>query len=50
MQNAGLNHSKNTDEITAADKQALLKSLKGAKDNITKISNIWFGNHSNIQR
>ena len=31
MQNAGLNHSKNTDEITAADKQALLKSLKGAK-------------------
>ena len=31
MQNAGLTHSKNTDEITAADKQALLKSLKGAK-------------------
>ena len=31
MQNAGLGHSKNTDEITAADKQALLKSLKGAK-------------------
>ena len=31
MQNAGLNHSTNTDEITAADKQALLKSLKGAK-------------------
>ena len=31
MQNAGLSHSKNTDEITAADKQALLKSLKGAK-------------------
>ena len=31
MQNAGLRHSKNTDEITAADKQALLKSLKGAK-------------------
>ena len=31
MQNAGLSHSKNTDEITAADKQALLRSLKGAK-------------------
>ena len=31
MKNAGLSHSKNTDEITAADKQALLKSLKGAK-------------------
>ena len=31
MQNAGLNHSKNTDEVTAADKQALLKSLKSAK-------------------
>lgn len=28
MQNAGLSHSKNTDEVTAADKQALLKSLK----------------------
>ena len=31
MQNAGLSHSKTSDEITAADKQALLKSLKGAK-------------------
>ena len=31
MQNAGLSHSNNSDEITAADKQALLKSLKGAK-------------------
>ena len=31
MQNAGLSHSKNTDEITASDKQALLKSLKGSK-------------------
>ena len=31
MKNAGLSHSKNTDEVTAADKQALLKSLKGAK-------------------
>ena len=31
MQNAGLSHAKNTDEVTAADKQALLKSLKSAK-------------------
>jgi translation initiation factor IF-2 len=31
MQNAGLSHSKDTDEVTAADKQALLKSLKSAK-------------------
>ena len=31
MQNAGLSHSKNTDEVTAADKHALLKSLKSAK-------------------
>ena len=31
MQNAGLNHSKSSDEITASDKQALLKSLKGSK-------------------
>ena len=31
MQNAGLSHSNNSDEITAADKQALLKSLKGSK-------------------
>ncbi len=31
MQNAGLSHSKNTDEVTAADKQALLKSLKSSK-------------------
>ena len=31
MQNAGLSHSKNTDEVTAADKQALLKSLKSVK-------------------
>ena len=31
MQNAGLSHSKSSDEITAADKQALLKSLKGAR-------------------
>ncbi len=31
MQNAGLSHSKNTDEVTAADKQALLKFLKSAK-------------------
>ena len=31
MKNAGLSHSTSTDEITASDKQALLKSLKGAK-------------------
>ena len=31
MQNAGLNHKKNSDEVTASDKQALLKFLKGAK-------------------
>ncbi len=31
MKNAGLSHSKSSDEITASDKQALLKSLKGAK-------------------
>jgi translation initiation factor IF-2 len=37
MQNAGLSHSKNTDEITAADKQALLKSLKGAKSTSPKL-------------
>ena len=30
MQKAGLSHSKVSDEITPADKQALLKSLKGA--------------------
>ena len=29
MQKAGLSHSKGSDEITPADKQALLKSLKG---------------------
>ncbi len=31
MQNAGLSHTKSSDEITASDKQALLKSLKGSK-------------------
>jgi translation initiation factor IF-2 len=31
MKTAGLSHSKNTDEITASDKQALLRSLKGGK-------------------
>jgi translation initiation factor IF-2 len=36
MQNAGLSHSKNTDEVTAADKQALLKSLKSAKTTPSK--------------
>jgi len=30
MQKAGLSHSKGSDEITPSDKQALLKSLKGA--------------------
>ena len=35
MKNAGLTHSKNTDEITASDKQALLRSLKGAKSSST---------------
>ncbi len=31
MQKAGLSHSKDSDEITPSDKQALLKSLKGTK-------------------
>ena len=31
MKNAGLSHSKSSDEITASDKQALLRSLKGGK-------------------
>ena len=31
MQKAGLEHSKSSDEVTAFDKQALLKSLKGSK-------------------
>ena len=31
MQNAGLKHSSSSDEITASDKQALLRSLKGGK-------------------
>jgi translation initiation factor IF-2 len=31
MQKAGLKHSKGSDEVTASDKQALLKSLKGSK-------------------
>ena len=31
MKTAGLSHSKNTDEITASDKQALLRSLKGGQ-------------------
>ena len=31
MKNAGLSHSKSTDEITPSDKQALLRSLKGGK-------------------
>ena len=31
MQKAGLSHKKNSDEVTASDKQALLKFLKGSK-------------------
>ena len=31
MQKAGLSHSRGSDEVTASDKQALLKFLKGAK-------------------
>ena len=31
MQKAGLKHLKSSDEVTASDKQALLKSLKGSK-------------------
>ncbi len=31
MQKAGLSHTKDTDEVTPSDKQALLKFLKGAK-------------------
>ena len=38
MQNAGLSHSKNTDEVTAADKQALLKSLKGSKSSSKSVT------------
>ena len=36
MQKAGLSHSKESDEITTADKQALLKFLKGAKSASSK--------------
>ena len=36
MQKAGLSHSKESDEITPADKQALLKFLKGAKSASSK--------------
>tara|TARA_X000001036_G_scaffold356500_1_gene338580 strand:- start:2203 stop:4470 length:2268 start_codon:yes stop_codon:yes gene_type:complete len=36
MQKAGLNHSKDSDEITPADKQALLRFLKGAKTSTSK--------------
>ena len=31
MQKAGLNHSSESDEVTASDKQALLRFLKGTK-------------------
>ena len=36
MQNAGLSHSKSSDEITPSDKQALLKFLKGNKSSQSK--------------
>ena len=36
MQNAGLKHSSSSDEITASDKQALLRSLKGGKAPVSK--------------
>ena len=36
MQKAGLSHSKSSDEITPADKQALLKFLKGSKSTSSK--------------
>ena len=36
MQKAGLSHSKGSDEITTSDKQALLKSLKGASKSKSK--------------
>ena len=36
MQKAGLSHSKGSDEITPADKQALLKSLKGKSKSKSK--------------
>jgi len=36
MQKAGLSHSKGSDEITPADKQALLKSLKGTSKSKSK--------------
>ena len=36
MQNAGLSHSKGSDEVTPSDKQALLKFLKGNKSSQPK--------------
>ncbi len=36
MQNAGLSHSKGSDEVTPSDKQALLKFLKGNKSSNSK--------------
>ena len=36
MQKAGLSHTKDTDEVTPKDKQALLKFLKGAKASPSK--------------
>ena len=38
MQKAGLEHSKSSDEVTASDKQALLKSLKGSKSSSKSVT------------
>ncbi len=38
MQKAGLKHSKSSDEVTASDKQALLKSLKGSKSSSKSVT------------
>ena len=38
MQKAGLEHSKSSDEVTASDKQALLKSLKGFKSSSKSVT------------
>ena len=38
MQNAGLSHKLGSDEITPADKSALLKSLKNRKSQTSSVS------------
>ncbi len=38
MQKAGLEHSKSSDEVSASDKQALLKSLKGSKSSSKSVT------------